>query len=396
MSGRYGMSRVCIPVSPSAYPLADPDISELVYSMMSEDPSLDIHALKSQELLQALLARPDCAILVELVALRSQGWESESLDSVFLAQRTTADTNRSPEDDTKWLHLMCKSLSQMDRQKRFIHTNRFIDIGCFPGGYSTYILQKCPLATGLGISLPFEDGGHGLAIPADLLPRMELRTADLTNFDLAPSIPKPQTLFVQLGTLPFELNSFDLVVCDGHSLRNNPDNMERPWNWTRLLISQLLMGLRAVSAGGTIFLKLSHLEKALGARILLALCRVARSVRTIKPQLHAIRGTFYVIAQQISIKSTNYRILVESLERLWYNMSFEGETGYGRAITWEEENTILNWDEVVSEGGLDKLARFGAEVWGVQCNALRRMLHARGIGAKNINNRMGASEDARH
>ncbi|KDN45710.1 hypothetical protein RSAG8_04794, partial [Rhizoctonia solani AG-8 WAC10335] len=246
---------------------------------MNEETTHDIHVRKSQELLQSLMARPDCSVLVELVALRSQGWESENLDGVFLAQRTTADTNRSPEDDNRWLHLMCKSLGQMDKQKRFISTSRFIDLGCFPGGYSTYILQKCPSATGLGISLPYEEGGHGLAIPANLLPRMELRTADLTKFDIAPSIPKPQAPFTQLGPLPFDPNGFDLVVCDGHSLRNNPDNIDRPWNWTRLLISQLLIGLRAVSAGGTIFLKLSHPEKAIGARILLALCRVGSTSR---------------------------------------------------------------------------------------------------------------------
>ncbi|CAE6405053.1 unnamed protein product [Rhizoctonia solani] len=349
---------------------------------MSEQDPLGIHAQKSQELLQALMARPECSILVELVALRSQGWESETLDGVFLAQRTTADTNRTPEDDSKWLHLMCKSLGQMDKQKRFINVNRFIDLGCFPGGYSTYILQKCPSATGFGISLPFEEGGHGLAIPANLLPRMELRTADLTNFDLAPSIPKPQAPFTQLGPLPFELNSFDLVVCDGHSLRNNPDNADRPWNWTRLLISQVLMGLRAVSPGGTIFLKLSHPEKAMGARILLALCRIAGLVRTVKPQpLHAIRGTFYVIAQQVSTDSADYQALVESLERIWYTMSFEGETGYGREITWEEEDTIINWADVVSEQGLDNLARLGTEVWRIQCGALRKMWQARGIGS---------------
>ncbi|CUA77826.1 hypothetical protein RSOLAG22IIIB_06811 [Rhizoctonia solani] len=349
---------------------------------MSEENSQDIHVRKSQELLQALMARPNCSVLVELVALRSQGWESETLDGVFLAQRTTADTSRSAQDDNKWLHLMCKSLNQMDRQKKFINASRFLDLGCFPGGYSTYILQKCPSATGFGISLPFEEGGHGLAIPANLLPRMELRTADLTNFDLAPSIPKPQSPFTQLGPLPFESNSFDLVVCDGHSLRNNPDNIDRPWNWTRLLISQLLIGLRAVTAGGTIFVKLSHPEKAIGARILLALCQVARLVRTVKPQpLHAIRGTFYVIAQQVSTDSEDYQTLVQSLERLWYTMSFEGEAGYGREITWEEEDKIINWAEVTGESGLDKLARLGAEVWRIQCNALRKMLNARGIGA---------------
>ncbi|EUC61115.1 ribosomal RNA large subunit methyltransferase J [Rhizoctonia solani AG-3 Rhs1AP] len=360
---------------------------------MNEESSLDVHVRKSQELLQALMARPNCSILVELVSLRSQGWESETLDGVFLAQRTTADTNRSPRDDARWLQTMCKSLRQMDRQKKFIMATRFLDLGCFPGGYSTYILQKCPLATGLGISLPFEEGGHGLAIPAKLLPRMELRTADLTNFDLAPSIPKPQAPFTQLGPLSFESNSFDLVVCDGHSLRNNPDNIDRPWNWTRLLVSQLLMGLRAVSDGGTIFIKLSHLEKAIGARILLALCQVARPVQTVKPQpLHAIRGTFYVIAQQVSTNSAAYQTLVQSLERLWYIMSFEGECGYGREITWEEEDMIIDWVEVMSERGLNQLARLGAEVWRIQCDALRKMLNARGIGAGEAQTNPAAEE----
>ncbi|CAE7229080.1 unnamed protein product [Rhizoctonia solani] len=362
---------------------------------MNENSPLDIHVLKSQELVQALVARPDCSVLAELVALRSQGWESETLDGVFLAQRTTADTNRSPQDDSRWLHLMCKSLGQMDKQKRFINAGRFLDLGCFPGGYSTYILQKCPSATGLGISLPYEEGGHGLAIPANLLPRMELRTADLTKFDLAPSIPKPQAPFAQLGPLPFESNSFDLVVCDGHSLRNNPDNIDRPWNWTRLLISQLLMGLRAVSDGGTIFLKLSHPEKAIGARILLALCRVARLVRTVKPQpLHAIRGTFYVIAQNVSTNSAEYQALVESLERLWYIASFEGEAGYGREIAWEEEDMIIDWAEVMNERGLDTLARLGTEVWRIQRNALRKMLNARGVGAGQT--QANQSEGERH
>jgi hypothetical protein len=244
-------------------------------------------------------------------------------------------------------------------------------------------MQTCRNATGMGISLPVDEGGHGLAIPTYLLPRFQVHMADLTNFDLAPTIPKPKsTPFPPLSAIPFTPHTFDLVVCDGHSLRINPDNLDRPWNWTRLLVSQLLLGLRAVSPGGTLFLKLSHPEKPVGARILLSLCRTANLVRTVKPYtLHAVRGTFYVIAQHICVDSDEYRALVSALEKLWYTMSFEGEIGYGRPITWEEEDTITSWEEVMSPGGLGNLVRLSTRVWQVQRDALRKFLSSRGVGS---------------
>ncbi|QRV82081.1 FtsJ-like methyltransferase [Ceratobasidium sp. AG-Ba] len=342
---------------------------------MSSQDFPDEHPTRSNELLSALMARPDCGVLVELIALRGQGWDNKGLDNHFTKQRVTNETDRTSDVDQKWLNVMCTSMRQMNKIMKFVRTSRFLDIGCCPGGYSTYILQKCPTATGVGISLPFSQGGHGLAIPSNLLPRMQIHMADMTCFNLAPPIPQPN-----LAPIPFTPHTFDLVVCDGHHLRMNPDNDNRPWNWTRLLISQLLLGLRAVSPGGTLFIKLSHIEKPLGARVLLALCRISRLVRAIKPRpVHAIRGTFYAIAQHIQVDSDEFRELVDTLEKLWYTMSFEGENGYGRPMTLEEEDYITSWDDLMSEEGQANIVRLGVRIWEIQRDALRKFLSSRGV-----------------
>ncbi|KAF8601685.1 hypothetical protein BDV93DRAFT_495511 [Ceratobasidium sp. AG-I] len=325
-----------------------------------------------------LLEREDCAVLKELDVLRNLGWQSDNMHSHFKKQRHTAD-QQNEAADKKWIGLMRSSMAYMDRIGRFVHTSRFLDLGCCPGGYSTHILQTCPEATGIGISLPVKDGGHGLAIPAELLSRIDVHFADVTSFDLAPALPKPSPL----TSWAFGFSSFDLVVCDGHSLRLNPDNVARPWNHTRLLITQILLGLRTVSDSGTMFVKLSHLEQPIAARLLLALCRVSNNVRTLKPTtLHANRSTFYVVAKGIRTSSPEFQGLVAGLEKLWYIMSFEGETGHGRDITWEEHECITPWEDVMSPKGLSKTARFGNRIWQIQRDALRRSLERQGVSTQ--------------
>ncbi|KAF8595968.1 hypothetical protein BDV93DRAFT_548578 [Ceratobasidium sp. AG-I] len=331
----------------------------------------------------ALQAREDCAALRELNALRRIGWKSDNVDDHFKQQRYLADYVKHEDTDQKWANTMRNSMYHMNKVARFVRATRFLDLGCCPGGYSTFILETCPQATGVGISLPVEDGGHGLAIPAELLPRIDVHLTDLTNYDLAPTIRKPSPSLQPLKPLPFAPGSFDFVVCDGHWLRLNSDNADRPWNWTRLLVSQILLGLRAVSLNGTMFIKFSGIERPMTARLLLALCRISNHVRTIKPLvLHANRGTFYVVAQGVRTLSLEYRKLVAGLEKLWYTMSFEGETGYGRPVIWEEHDYITAWKDVMSPQGLSNIARLGTRIWQIQRDALRKLLQRKGIDTR--------------
>ncbi|KAG9081921.1 hypothetical protein FRC07_014373 [Ceratobasidium sp. 392] len=342
--------------------LARPNLNE---TRSVEDPT-------SQYLVAALLAREDCQVLKELNELRGMGWRSGIVHEHFTNQRHQADYNKHEGTDTFWANKMFQSMWHMDHMGRFVQAKRFLDIGCCPGGYSTYVMRMCPQATGMGISLPVEEGGHGIAIPTDMLPRIDLVMKDLMAYDL----PANQ--------LPFEPHTFDFVICDGHYLRLNPDNMRRPWNWTRLLVSQTLLGLRAVTLGGTMFIKLSHVERPLTARILLALCRISNHVRTVKSKvLHASRGSFYVLAQGIRTTSQEYKELVSGLERLWHILNFEGWQGCGREISWAEQDHVTPWTEAMSPRGVMCIVRLGTKMWQIQRDGLRELLKWKGVDTDN-------------
>ncbi|KAG9119328.1 hypothetical protein FRC07_005690 [Ceratobasidium sp. 392] len=271
---------------------------------------------------------------------------------------------------------MYKCILHMDHMGRFVQASWFLDIGCYPGGYSTYVMRMCPQATGMGISLSVEEGGYGVAIPPDLLPRIDLVTHDVMVYNLAPHLAK---LSAPLSPLPFDPHTFDFIICDAQYLRHNLDNIRRPWNWNRLLVSQILLGLRAVSMGGTMFIKLSHIERPFTARILLALCRVSNHVRTIKSKVvNASRGSFYALAQGVQTSSREYKELVSGLERLWYILNFEGQ-GCGREITWAEQDHVTPWTEVMSPRGIICIVRLGTRIWQTQKEGLKDMLRWKGV-----------------
>ncbi|KAG8723908.1 hypothetical protein FRC09_001240 [Ceratobasidium sp. 395] len=338
-----------------------------------EDPTL-------KYLNMALMAREDCQVLRELNELRATGWQSGAIHEHFEHfRRNQNDPNKQDNYDQFWSDRLYKDISHMDLKGRFVRANRFLDIGCCPGGYSTYVMRVCPKATGMGISLPVEDGGHGVAISEDLLPRIDLVMHNLMAYDLSsPNLNNPTN--TSLSALPFKPHTFDFVICGASYLRSSPESIRRPWNWNRLQISQLLLGLRAVSAGGTMFIRLSHVERPLTARILLALCRVSNYVRTIKSKIiHSSRGSFYVLAQGVRTGSQEFKELVAGLERLWCVLNFEGRDGLGREITWEEQDCVTPWNEVMSPRGVLCIVRLGTKVWQIQRDGLRELLKWKGV-----------------
>ncbi|KAG8710900.1 hypothetical protein FRC11_003995 [Ceratobasidium sp. 423] len=326
--------------------------------------TLDTFSWHSETLSRALVARSDCDILMELIVLRDQGSESKSIDKNFEKEREK--TRKANHTDGSFATAFDNAMENMNR--------------CAPGGFAQYLLRKNRRARGMGISLPSGQGGNGFGVThSDYLARYELHWADLTMFDLAPSIPKPVTANHDWPPLPFEPSSRDLVICDARWVLN-PDNLKRPWNWTRLIISQLLIALRAVSPGGNIFFRLSCVERPLTGRILLALCRTSDLVRTVKStQFQASRSYFYVLAQRVHPQSDECKELVAALERLWYTMTFEGEDGYGRDITAGDEELITTDEDMLSEEGLSTIVQLGTPIWEIQYDALRHFLTNRGV-----------------
>ncbi|QRV82070.1 FtsJ-like methyltransferase [Ceratobasidium sp. AG-Ba] len=337
--------------------------------------ALDTASWKSETLTRALMARGDCNTLSELIMLREKGEKSTKIDQYYESRR---QRDTSQVDPMSYIVTFCNALRNMDQQMRFIHPKRFLDLGCAPGGYATYILRKIPGATGIGITIPVDVGGPGVHIPSDLRSRFAIYVADLMGYDLAPLIPKPSSPAQTLFPLPVESASMDLVICDARWVKH-PDNLQRPWNWTRLLIAQLLIALHGVAQGGTILLRLSHVERTISGRIMLAMCRIAALVRCVKSKIfQGTRSYFYVLIQKIDRRSEQFKKLIIALEKLWYTMTFEGEEGYGRDITEIDEATITSDEELMGEEGLSKVVQLGKPVWEIQCRALADFLRKSG------------------
>ncbi|KAJ6542272.1 hypothetical protein B0H10DRAFT_2244686 [Mycena sp. CBHHK59/15] len=84
---------------------------------------------------------------------------------------------------------------------------RFLDLGCCPGGFASYILGKNPRASSVGISLPTESGGHSCLLEEENFLRFELHWADLTQLGVG-----------TVSSFPVARGPFDLVLIDGHPL----------------------------------------------------------------------------------------------------------------------------------------------------------------------------------
>ncbi len=206
----------------------------------------------------------------------------------------------------------------------------------------------------------------------NLLDRYSIMFANMAKFELGPSS--------NLDSLPIATESFDLVIMDAHHLRNQP-----PMAAHKVYISQLILGLKAVKVGGSIVLKLHHLESEYSARLLYLLDKVSWETRTFKPMtMHRERGSFYVISRGVGLdgrgrpsfeRQTLLQHAVESFRTLWVNL---GEEGSERSVVMEDLNFIITVDELVREYTY-RLGCLGRKVWEIQTRALESLFRKRRV-----------------
>jgi hypothetical protein len=146
------------------------------------------------------------------------------------------------------------------------------------------------------------------------------------------------------------------------------------------------MGLLAVEIGGTVVLKLSKLESVRTARLLYMLDVISGSLSTCKPRsMHATRGTFYAIAKDIGFGSDPFRLpmIVDSLRRLWFELTYSGSDGSGRGLIQSDLDFIISADEL-AKGYLFRLIELGRTVWMTQASALHGFLRMKGIDVNDV------------
>ncbi|KAJ3841950.1 hypothetical protein F5878DRAFT_609047 [Lentinula raphanica] len=354
--------------------------------------------------------------LQRLKNLKRLGQKSQLFRDHFREQQDNAD-NAGPDLQQVWLKKMKKIMNQIDNsraaEKLWVvpfanRPFRFLDLGCCPGGFSTYILKKNKESTSVGVSLDPAQGGHPYLLEEALRPRQTVIFADMTTFLLGcsetqlevsdpsfqlhhdtyftahsgpPLIPIPKVLLAR---------DFDLVLLDAHHLRNQTSNS----NSDLLAISQVLLALLSIKFGGTIVMKLASPDTQYTATMLFMLDMLSSSIHVHKPYaMHRVQNTFYVIARGVGGKPDRRLYMqdevIPGLRRVWERLrqradverqtplSGRNHPGGQGGLVMGDLDFIVNKQQLGGYG--ERLHELCASVWKLQVEALETRLSEMGI-----------------
>ncbi|KAJ7766700.1 hypothetical protein B0H16DRAFT_370596 [Mycena metata] len=308
-----------------------------------------------------------------LADAREQGTKYTPEHDSYVEHEKKVAENASARKNRYWFSKMKAVFKELDTQTACIPRKgalRFLDLGCCPGGFTSYILSKNSSAHGTGISSEIENGGHRFLLEDRHHSRFKITYEDLTSY-LGP-VPTSVASDKVLHPLPFDpTKPFDVILLDGHQLRKNPS--AQPGDWDRLLISQIIFGLQYTSKDGTIVIKLADAEQINTAKLLHMLDILSASLETFKPRyMHAARGTFYAVAKGVGKGRGASRLpgLVESFRELWVDLTIGGADGAGRVLNEEDLDFIISTADVRQANNLDRLVDLSRRVWEVQARAL--------------------------
>ncbi|KAJ6531171.1 hypothetical protein B0H19DRAFT_1190680 [Mycena capillaripes] len=312
--------------------------------------------------------------LQRLVDLREQSKDTPERDGYTEHEKKVAE-NASARKNRYWFSKMKGVFREMDAQTACVPRKgalRFLDLGCCPGGFTSYILSKNSSAHGLGISSEIENGGHRFLLEDRHRSRFKIYYADLTYYRLGPLPTSVAPDRKVLHSLPFDATKlFDVVLLDGYQLRRQPS--ERPGDWDRLLVSQIIIGLQAAKKGGTLVIKLADTEQVNTAKLLHMFDILSASLETFKPRyMHATRGTFYAVVKGVGEGRGAARLpgFIDSFKELWVDLTIGGADGAGRVLNEEDLDFIISTMEVRQAKNLDRLIDLSRMVWEVQVRAL--------------------------
>ncbi|KAG7094441.1 hypothetical protein E1B28_008038 [Marasmius oreades] len=307
-----------------------------------------------------------------------------ALAAHFAHQQRQADS-QDPEIQRAWFNAMkdvFEEINEIFWCVPFTTPFQFLDVGCCPGGFSSYILSRYPLANGTGMSLPVEKGGHKLLLEEDFHTRFNLIWADITLFELGNRLVHNHGPNTFTATFPFapDHGGFDLIILDGHPLRTQAigDSEDVHILGDRLIISSLILGMFCIKNGGTIMMKLSMPDRKITAQIMYLFDMLSGDLRTWKPvNIHAIQSTFYVIARDFGggMMAGRYWYVLTGLRDLW------------ERLVVGEQNGRLRHDDldfVVDRRGLKaysgRLEELSRHLWDVEAQSLLQWHEARENG----------------
>lgn len=248
----------------------------------------------------------------------------------------------------------------------------FLDLGCAPGGFSTWVLKKNIESRGVGVTIGSDQNGWAMVHTGwgtSMLERYEVTEADLTDSKAWPPIMEK----VQA------IGNCNLVIA-GAVFREQGDREgdgapEHDTRRTALQISQLIVGLRALEEGGTMVAVMSLKACALTVTLFFLLKQSFEHVIATKgTMLHRIRSSYYLVCQGhksdvgdlvSKLEAALERGLESARDRSWLALLSDADK---TALTSDEEREFLGhmepmWEKQTGalEAALNERRRSGSD-----------------------------------
>ncbi|KAK5703864.1 hypothetical protein LTR97_002877 [Elasticomyces elasticus] len=283
--------------------------------------------------------------------------QSKAADDYFAKQRQQAD---KCTDEGFFFDMMIKiagHLQQATKAFDVLHssaTSKILDFCMAPGGFLDTVLKLYPESRATAFSLAPEKGGHKVLMQKD---RAEVNYMDITMLaaDMGvTSIPKDHEDSDDFLPLePLLQQQFDLVICDG----------------SRLLLTQLTLGLEHLHPGGTMIVLLHKLESYDNVLLLSQFNRIAKIKLFKHTQMHAPKSSFYMVASGVDSQSEEAIELIEGWRKVWQIATFGTDEEF-EAVTCA---TVADAERLLAEFG-DQLKGFGTPIWESQLKGLEKLV----------------------
>jgi 23S rRNA U2552 (ribose-2'-O)-methylase RlmE/FtsJ len=301
-----------------------------------------------------------------------QGWENKLGDEHFAQRREKANTTDAKGRRRLFNMMQAIGKELQDATGAFSFDKKLIqvlDLCMAPGGFAAYALQENPMGVVDAFSLPEAEGGHPVLVPKRDT-RVRVHLADITMWaeelgvdDIPDNHPDVSKF---CSGWPYPCRAYDLVICDGQALPTQEvAEYRKRTEQTRLINSQLVLGLQRIKVGGTLIVLLHKPYKWRCVRLLYAFSRFSDIQLFKHRRYHAEKSSFYLVAKNVQPKREEAIQAMNTFRNSWYCATFGADQS-------KVESDELGGDDIASV-----LAEFGPAfielarpIWAIQAAAL--------------------------
>lgn len=259
------------------------------------------------------------AILHHLLRLKYEPTKCQRLRRVD-SNLDAKDVNNSRDDYEKALGEINSQL-----EGAFANVEVFLDLGCAPGGFSTWVLKNNARCRGVGVTLEEKHNGRIMNRTGwdDFPGRYEFLEGDITDATVWPGIQGKVE-----GPGACNLVIAGAVFRDPGNPNSDREGTPEPQSGrTRLQISQVVLGLKTLQEGGNMLLVMWSKPFPLTAALLLLLKETFNRINATKGTvLHRENDSFYLVCEG---RNAN---ISDTLEKL--KTKLDGEILYARSTSW--------------------------------------------------------------